>query len=220
MGCCFSKANSSREIELSSHATTNDAVTCKGGLLGNQIKMEFKLENNSFRVQGQGICLGSCPLDCDTGRWEVKINKINLNARIQIGVLRLPNANASKALLNETFEVLNQSQKPSPCANYIENNGHKGGTLHFHENDVIGVYWDQTDLPMLTFTLNGTILLNCNISRVRPTSDVYPAICIIDPDNNNGEQKSSCSFIFDESSFQFPTIAKKFNMIICSTNII
>lgn len=218
MGCCFSKANRSSDIEMSNHSTTNAAVTCRAGAHGKKIQTQQDPQNNSFLVQGEGIVLGSCPLDCDVGRWEVKINKLNPNAKIQIGVLRFP-AKTSTDLLNETFDSLNSSQKPSPCAYFIENNGHNGGTLHFRENDIIGIYWDQTDLPMLTFTLNGTILLNSNIQRVRPTSDAFPAICIIDPESSNGG-RTSCSFIFDESSFQHPPIGKKFGMVICSTNII
>lgn len=44
--------------------------------------------------------------------------------------------------------------------------------------DVIGVYWDQTDLPMLSFCLNGKDVPSASQLRIRPTIDILPAVSV------------------------------------------
>lgn len=208
MGCCFSRKDIASHVELSKSGQdiTNDTLTCKLGVRGEKIKV-FAGENG-FNVVGSGMVLGSCPLDCDTARWEVVIQKLddaNLSAEnptIQIGVLRF-NPKQSKLNLNcSLMENENSKETPAWCL--------KG--VSFTEGDVIGVYWDQTDLPMLSFTRNGHLLAQASINRIRPSSDIYPAISIV------GDNKVAIAF--DDSSFRFPPIASKFKMIICSSSII
>lgn len=206
MGCCFSKKDKSSNIELSTKGQdiTNDALTCKLGFRGDNVKV-FAGENG-FNVVGSGMVLGSCALDCDTARWEVVIQKLDNfsaeNPTIQIGVQRF-NPKQSKLNLNcNLMENENSKDTPAWCL--------KGVTLT--EGDVIGVYWDQTDLPMLSFTRNGHLLTQASVNRIRPSSEIYPAISI------TGDNKVAIAF--DDSSFRFPPIANKFKMIICSSSII
>ena len=77
---------------------------------------------------------------------------------------------------------------------------------------MIGIYWDQTDLPMLSFYLNGELLLKKSINRIRPATDIYPAVSIADG--------SSCNIVFDAAGFKFPPKTKKFTMIVCATQLI
>eukprot|EP01033_Poteriospumella_lacustris_P005141 gene5141-3665_t len=80
------------------------------------------------------------------------------------------------------------------------------------EGDVIGVYWDQTDLPMLSFTRNGQLLGQSCINRIRPSSEIFPAVSLAGA--------SSVTVIFDDDGFRFPPLASKFKMILCSSSII
>jgi hypothetical protein len=80
------------------------------------------------------------------------------------------------------------------------------------EGDVIGVRWDQTDLPMLSFLKNGKVVDSASVNRVRPAIDIFPAISL--------EEGSSCQIIFDGKSFKYPPVGTKFKMIVCATNLI
>lgn len=197
MGCCLGKKDNHFDVELST--TTNDAVTCKCGLTGSGVKVVHDGQNNRFNINGSGTVISSCPLDCDTGRWEVVIGKGAAN--IQVGIKRFDKKHPTD--LNGTLKDT-ESDAKSPSW-YM-----KGVDLK--EGDVVGVYWDQTDLPMLSFTVNGKAVSSADINRVRPSSDAFAAISI------KGE--GSCSFVFDEAQFKYPSKSGKFKMIICSTSII
>ena len=79
------------------------------------------------------------------------------------------------------------------------------------EGDVIGVHWDQTDLPMLSFTKNGVFLDRESVNRVRPAIDIVPAVSLKD---------GSCQVIFDGNSFKQTPNGSRFKMIVCATNLI
>lgn len=196
MGCCFTKPKRAEEHELSS--STNAAVTCKSGPAGDRVSVHHNDVNNSYDVKGHGTYLGSCALDCDCARWEVVVED---PTAVTIGVKRF-NKKAPTDL-SSTLDTY-QDDKVSPSW-IMKDIDVKGG-------DVVGVYWDQTDLPMLSFTLNGSIVHQASINRVRPSNDVFPAVSV----TGNGK----CTVIFDENHFKFPSIASKFKMIICSQSII
>ena len=80
------------------------------------------------------------------------------------------------------------------------------------EGDVVGIYWDQTDFPMLNFSVNGKMLQNYAINRIRPSSDIYPAVSV--------QSGSSCAFGFDGEHFKYPPSSNKFKMIVCATSLI
>ncbi len=198
MGCCLRKSQLNHDQEL---PTTNAAVTCKSGQAGQNMLVTHSLSDNGFEIKGDGTCLGSCPLDCDCARWEVTVMNTSASAKIFVGVKRFnPKAPSDLSLSLEDCE----EDKSSP-AWYL-----KGAEIH--NGDVIGVYWDQTDLPMLSFTINGKLSHEAAVNRIRPSNEVYPALSI------RGDAK--CKVIFDEAHFKYPPIAAKFKMIICSKSII
>lgn len=196
MGCCFSKrANQEEDSGIEASSVTNSALTCKVGDRGDQIKVS--LGENCFKIRGKGIVLGSCPLDVDTARWEVVVE----SKGVQIGVKRFLKKEPSD-LTKPLSTTVDDKSSPSWILSGVD----------LAVGDVVGVYWDQTALPMLQFTLNGT-LLSQSVNRVRPSSDIYPAISL-------SEEDGACSFIFDESGFKHASLSSKYQMIICSSSII
>jgi hypothetical protein len=204
MGCCCSKRNLQKSIELQTAMNSmNEAVTCKCGIAGENVNIHRNSSNNSYTLQslqGSSIAIGSCSLECDTAMWEVRVGKHPEN--VSIGVKRWNKKNSIKDLNGD----LNDDTVNDNISAWIL----KGVTLK--ENDIVGIYWDQTDLPMLTFSLNGEPLLDAAIIRIRPSNDVYPAVSVA-----NG---ASCDFIFDGKYFSFPPKSSKFKMIVCATSLI
>ena len=141
--------------------------------------------------------LGSCALDCDLAYFEVRIGDKN-PAKTRVGLKRVHKKQAIdlSGELNPT-----DSESPSWIFDYKD----------LKAGDVVGVHWDQTDLPMLSFTLNGIEYAQAAVTRIRPTQDIYPAVSIVD---------GSCEFIFDEDGFIHKPRASKFQMIVCATSLI
>ena len=78
--------------------------------------------------------------------------------------------------------------------------------------DVVGFYWDQTALPMLSFTVNGEDMPSLSINRVRPAVDVFPSVSV--------KGKSTVTFCFNGDSFRHPPKSSKFAMIVCASQLI
>lgn len=201
MGCCLVRArDEGKETEMTEQ-TINVTLTCKAGCKGKGVTVNDDTTSSGFKLSGKGVLIGSCPLDCDTARWEVVIGKLN-GGKIDIGVKRYhpkTPCNLDNSLPEGKDDANSQAWFLEDCS--------------LKEGDVVGIYWDQTDFPMLSFTLNGTLLRSNSISRIRPSSDVYPAVSV-----SGGE--GSCTVIFNEKGFRFPSISSKFKMIICSSSIL
>jgi len=146
--------------------------------------------------------LGSCALECDTAMWEVIIG--NQPEGIKIGVKRY-HKRMNELANFAGFLDDKANQEPEPTSWYLKYSDLK-------EGDVVGIYWDQTDFPMLNFSVNGKMLQNVAINRIRPSSDIYPAVSV--------QSGSSCSFGFDGDHFKYPPLSSKFKMIVCATNLI
>lgn len=210
MGCLLSlfRKRSSEDDDLTTielGSATNAAVTCKCGVYGENIKATVDPNTRSTRIEGSGIALGSCPLDCDTGYWEVKLHKNVSN--VCVGVKRY------------------NSKKPSPLTGSLSdgaNANSSGEGDHFilkmpshtplKEGDIVGMYWDQTDLPMLSFTVNGNEVSSASFTRIRPAIDILPAVSVKDG--------GVCEFVFDGNHFTHPPKSNKFKMIVCATSLI
>ena len=139
--------------------------------------------------------MGSCSLDCDTAFWEVVVGKNP--SGLKIGVKRF------------------QPKKPSPLTGELDPKSGDAWILEgveLNEGDVIGVCWDQTDLPMLSFCRNGEFLSSGAITRIRPSNDLYPAISL--------SQDTTCEVIFNGDSFIKASPLPKFKMIVCATSLI
>jgi len=193
-------------VELSESITSNAAVMCRGGLAGKDVKVS--LDAGCYKVTGTGIALGSCALDCDTALWQVRVGAKPEGVRV--GVKRY------------------NTKKPSPLVGHLEG-GSSPESLLGAENeaspswtfkgrelktgDVVGVYWDHTDLPMLSFTVNGEDIPEAAVMRIRPAIDIFPAVSL----EGDG---SSCELIFDEAYFVGQSKSSKFKMIVCATSLI
>ena len=217
MGCCFRKGNLDRDSEVECNSTTmNAAVTCKAGVHGEEVQVATLSGadgKTSFAVAGNGTALGSCSLDCDVGLWEVKIGKAPEG--VQVGIKRY-NAKKNSPLdgilcedgsSSSSNSTGGSAESPSWCFPTAAQGG-----KDLAEGDVVSVYWDQTDLPMLSYCVNGVPFPGASVSRIRPSLDVYPAISL--------RGGSSAEFIFDGECFKYPPKGSKFQMIICSTSLI
>jgi hypothetical protein len=201
MGACFGcleKGDSDADNEYVETTSPVASVTCKIGLKGPGVTTSLDSASNIYTLAGSGMAIGTCSLDCDTAYWEVVAG--TNPAGLKIGIKR-HNFKKKDALA----AVLDGSQV-GDCPSWIL------GGESLKEGDVIGVHWDQTDLPMLSFTKNGMFLEKESINRVRPAIDCVPAISLADD--------SSCQVIFDGNSFKQKAMGNKFKMIVCATNLI
>lgn len=207
--CCFKGKSASegkkgknsksteKDIELSSNAV-NSMVMCKVGACGKQTVVNIDSSTNIIQVSGRGTVLGSCALDCDTAFWQVKVG--NNPAGVKIGVKRWV------------------AKKPVSCDDILSGNttgDEPSWILNNYElktGDVIGVYWDQTDFPILSFTVNSIDIPEASVHRIRPAIDILPAVSV--------DKGSSCEIIFDGNSFTHKPKSNKFKMIVCATSLI
>lgn len=207
--CCVGKSNNDAKVEIISSTTNvlSESVCPKIGARGNSIKVSYDNTKKYYSLTsdgGSGVALGSCHLDCDCAYWEIKIGKkgCNDNSKILIGVKRYKDIKVQTAtkILDQCF-----AEDSTDCW-YLKSEEYKSG-------DVIGIYFDQTDLPILSFSLNGVKLSDdTSIFRIRPSCDLVPAVSL--------EEGCSVDVIFDENAFNYPPANSKFRGIICSSSII
>ena len=147
---------------------TDIAVTCKCGLKGDNVIVKQDESTKRYSIQGFGTAVGSCALECDTATWEVKLG--TNPSGVKIGVKRLTKRSSNEKSSVAGFLDDPGNLEPEQTTWFLKNN------TELKEGDVVGVYWDQTDFPMLNFSLNGKLLSNVAINRIRPSQDIYPAI--------------------------------------------
>ena len=195
MGCCCSSQSQEDNVELIS--TTNDAVCCKGGQRGTNIVLTDLSPGCCYKVEGSGTVIGSCCLECDVAMWEVIVGKNPEGLAIGVKKVMKKTAVELDTTLDSEFDPNSPSWSLSDTP--------------LQEGDVVGVYWDQTDLPMLSFSVNGKMVSYC-VTRIRPSNDIYPAVSVRDG--------STCEFIFNGKEFKFPPKSSKFQAIICASSLI
>lgn len=193
--CCCAKRDQPDEIELL--ATTSDAVCCKSGLKGDNVTVTPLPDSCAYSVSGSGTFIGSCCLDCDTAMWEVKVGKNP--SGLSIGVKKYQKKTAVD------FNSFMDSEHDPNSPNW------RLSDTPLKEGDVVGIYWDQTDLPMVSFSVNGEMVPFC-VTRIRPSNDIFPAVSV--------QEGSTCDVIFSGKDFKFPPRSKKFQMIICASSLI
>lgn len=200
MGACLSclKKDSKKEKNVVLSTTVNTATAIKLGPKGTKIKLSHNKEKNMYAIEGSGTVLGSCSLDCDTGYWEVHVGKNPTG--LKIGVVRFNSKKPTS--LEETMNGSGEGTTPSWCLHDVE----------LKEGDIVGICWDQTDLPMLSFCLNGNLLATSSVTRIRPANDICPAVSV--------EEGSTCQVVFDGNNFAKQPPSSKFTMIVCATSLI
>ena len=205
MGCCCGKGSqeanevgSSEDLELSN--ATNEAVLCRTGACGEKVEV-MEIENKSFDVRGEGIVLGSSMLDCDIGYWEVTLGNNPKGCRV--GIMRY---NKKKAI---SLDGILQTNDKS-LSSWILNPEDLDEELQ--PGSVIGIHWDQSDFPMVSFTIDGRLHSKASITRIRPANDLYPALSV--------EKDASAQIAFNEVAFQKKPWAPKFRMIVSATSML
>jgi hypothetical protein len=157
--CCF-KGGSAPEEDVEISVVQNDLVRCRMGACAPTVKVKsvqgVQGAMSAFAIEGSGTALGSCPIDCDTGYFEVKLGGAASSDNIKVGVKRY---NAKK-----NVDLTGQLDSPNESFPGFCFSSHK---TVLKAGDVIGVHWDQTDLPMLSFTVNG-VEVRSNILDIRP----------------------------------------------------
>ena len=226
--CCFKgksategkngKNNKSTEkdIELSSNAV-NSMVMCKVGACGKQTVVNIDSSTNIIQVSGRGTVLGSCALDCDTAFWQVKVgNNPSVTHSLTHSLTHSPTHSLTQGVKIGVKRWV--AKKPVSCDDILSGNttgDEPSWILNNYElktGDVIGVYWDQTDFPILSFTVNSIDIPEASVHRIRPAIDILPAVSV--------EKGSSCEIIFDGNSFTHKPKSNKFKMIVCATSLI
>lgn len=178
--------------------TSSKEATCTLGKKGAAVQTKVEANGYVHNVEGLGTVIASCALDCDVAYWEVILGKNPTGVRVGIKRFDLKHPTS----LDDTLEGNPGAAAPSWVLEHAD----------LQEGDVIGVRWDQTDLPMLSFLRNGKLLDKASINRVRPAVDVYPAVSV--------EKGSKAQIIFDQRGFKHPPTGTKFKMIVCATSII
>lgn len=88
--------------------------------------------------------------------------------------------------------------------------------VEFENGDVIGVAVQQSDLPMVQFSLNGEPLHISAINRFQGT--IYPAISLADSTEENIDIEAR--LVVDEDDLKHTTFGNRFNPIIVARSIV
>ena len=161
MGCCCSSQGQEDNVELIS--TTNDAVCCKGGQRGTNIVLTDLSPGCCYKVEGSGTVIGSCCLECDVAMWEVIVGKNPEGLAIGVKKVMKKTAVELDTTLDSEFDPNSPSWSLSDTP--------------LQEGDVVGVYWDQTDLPMLSFSVNGKMVSR---GSAPPTTSTQLSACVME----------------------------------------
>lgn len=203
-GCCTKPEDDVIEV---TNVMTNNCM-CKSGARGPKVNAKLDESKNIISVSGHGVLLGSCPLDGDTAYWEIIVGKNPEGLRI--GLKKFAKFKDDSGGAAELTGVLGDDSSNGTNSAYPTWALVDG---EYKEGDVIGVYWDQTDMPMLSFSKNGEMLpSSCGANRVRPAHDIYPAVSVKDG--------ATCCVMFDGDHFAHPPAGSKFKAIICASSLI
>lgn len=184
---------------------TNAAVQCYAGKTGRNALVK-RTEAGDFRIRGEGTMVGSCSLDCDIAFWEIKVLKGADD--VQIGLKKF----SPKRPVSLDGQLTGDNDGKGSAPQWALKREFLPQGQKLKAGDVVGVHWDQTDFPMVCFTLNGTFLPNASITRIRPAQDIYPAVSV----SGEGEVEAR----FAGGTFEHSPMASKFTPIVCATNLI
>ena len=121
---------------------------CRTGKKGDSVAVSSGDMEGTYKISGRGSLIGSCALDCDVGYWECLIGKEP--SGLQMGIKRFLKG-----------DNLNEPLDPANSSVWLLDNGKHP----LKEGDVVGIYWDQTALPMLSFSINGELKPELSINR-------------------------------------------------------
>lgn len=132
----------------------------KAAVVNIGIKMAGEdVEANGLTVSGSGTALAAAMLEQDAAYWEIVVGQAGT---IAAGVSQRQAKDALGATLGDGKASF----------------GSLWGALELQAGDVLGVCLGLSDYPMLTYYLNGSLLDERAVDRVK--GDVYPAVSVAD----------------------------------------
>eukprot|EP00300_Choanocystis_sp_HF-7_P025058 c2670_g1_i2.p1 GENE.c2670_g1_i2~~c2670_g1_i2.p1 ORF type:complete len:161 (-),score=39.45 c2670_g1_i2:110-592(-) len=140
-----------------------------------QVMLVFQVQVNGGVVEGEGTLLVNLQLEQDAAYWEVVV--------VRPGTI---SAGLSKH---------DPSQIESTIGEGTQSFGSTWTAQELKEGDVIGICFQQSDFPMLSFTLNGLVDDGRSVKRFR--GDTFPAVTVKD--------SAQIRFEFDNFKYQPPT---------------
>mmetsp|Transcript_22336 Transcript_22336/g.68943 ORF Transcript_22336/g.68943 Transcript_22336/m.68943 type:complete len:202 (-) Transcript_22336:2317-2922(-) len=201
MGCLFScddeddEPMAETEVELS--------ATRKGS----QVRLE------GGEVHGSGTVFADAAIHQDAAYWEVKI--IKNGGRIVWGISRDIERDALNAALSikegEDSACVLDSANLDPTSNPDpEDEAPHSGIMVLNTNDVLGVYVQQSDLPMVQFYCNGQEIPETAVNRFRGL--MYPCVSVMGG--------AIVKVTFNEESWEYPPAQKKYQAMMKAQELI
>ena len=188
-------------------SVTNATVVCRAGKKGDHVSVKEDHSCSGYSISGTGTMVGSCALECDIAYWEVILGKNP--SKVRIGIKRY---NPKKAVALNDHSIDQPLDKTKKDTHWLLDPEALGKDVVLKEGSIVGVHFDQSDFPMLSFTVDGKLHSNASVTRIRPTQDLIAAVSV--------EEGGTATVIFNEDGFKQKPWAGKFKAIVASTNLI
>lgn len=177
-------------VELNQMQNSHPACICDQKQKGTQVQV------SRYCVSGEGTALATVDVEQAAAFWEVEVVA---QGKFRVGL-------AQKARSKEDLKRLD-----GQIGDKVRSWAIGSTSLDLKEKDVIGVYFDQRELPTLKLTLNGEWIDEQRFVK-GIKGEVRPAVSV-----SGG---AMLTFKFDAHSFKFPPKEKQFTSIIPSRSII
>lgn len=156
MGCCLSKAGSGS-------AGGEEALELpEVGIPPNAKGKDVEVDAATLSMRGTGSALASAPIEQDQAYWEVHVLEPGEASRVRVGVSR-------RLKEQELSRELEDTAEDAPRVWSFQHDGLRAG-------DVIGVTFGQSDLPNLSFALNGSPQPTFDVKKIGGL--VYPVFSV------------------------------------------
>lgn len=205
MGCCFSKdedggdGNDASEMEMKNTNENDPMLSISSEMTAPTIQIE---DNNT--ISGHGLALACVNIEQDAAYWEVHVmsntdkSTSNNNIDIYVGLATKKKSTfyndiSYDDLLSMTNKNLDDEMKKKYGLEYMSK-----VSCQDDGDCVVGIIIQQSDLPMIQFTKNGTILYDASITRFRGT--VHPSFFIMPSSSSSTKMK----VVFAERLFRHP----------------
>lgn len=208
--CCVSEdsndAGTAKEMELQAQKSR------KALAISETMSAPTIVRKNPNTISGQGLALAGVIIEQDVAYWEWYMQappQKNMES-ILFGVTGKKDAKFYQDLSPETIKST-EEKGPSQV-----NGTQWMRRIDFENGDVIGVAVQQSDLPMVQFSLNGEPLHISAINRFQGT--VYPAIYL---PFSTDDQGVVATLVVDEASLKYAkSFGDRFGPIIVARSIV
>ncbi|GMI30464.1 hypothetical protein TeGR_g4723 [Tetraparma gracilis] len=204
MGCCFSSSPDS-SVELTSQS--DDSAPIKIVESSNAMCMYME-DRNCLTAECEGkLAAASAPVcvEQDRSYWECQVTHPGEGEfELIVGV-------AKKTPLESLAAVL-----PSSASDPLPSDLYCVRIPDLKKGDVVGVCFDQSDLPMLTFRLNSEITSH-HVTRVRGA--VFPFVAFTGGDPAEGRTTTAVSVVFRRDKFRAEK-PDRFDVLMAASSLI